>query len=121
MNDIFHLEINIPDFSRLLLWCILISFSGLCLTASLTLVMGRFFLAKKKHETAGRNAADEYFPVSLFLFELPIPLTKFQRVTSILDDKMKETLRLNLKLHYFFMLFAYLSLLFTGWYFLHHN
>jgi hypothetical protein len=106
-NDVFQYSIYITGFSNLLLWLMLICFSGACLTGGLMMVISRFFLDKD-----GRK-------FSIMAFELPLSFNKFKTLTGNISIATKDTVRMNLRLDYFFMPFAYLFLLFTGWYLLH--
>ncbi len=75
-----------------------------------------FFLTQKDKET-GRVRK-----FSILDFELPYSFTRFTKIMNNLSDKTKDTVRMNLKLDYYFMPFAYLFLFFGGWYIMqrHH-
>jgi hypothetical protein len=72
-------------------------------------VIRRFFLTK----TGSR--------FSIMDFELPYSFTKFKGIIDNITDKTKDTVRMNLKMDYYFMLFAYFFLFFAGWYILRHQ
>jgi hypothetical protein len=107
MNDVFTFTITIPDFSSLLLWLMLLCFLGCCVTLWPMLVMSRFFLRKDGTR------------FSILLFQLPFSISKFQSLVNNITGRTKDTVRMNLKLDYYFMPFVYLLLLFGGWYVLH--
>jgi hypothetical protein len=109
MNDAFTYTINIPDFSSLLLWLMLLCFLGCCITLWPMLVMSKFFLRKD----------GSHF--SILLFQLPFSISRFQALIDNISGRTKDTVRMNLKLDYYFMPFAYLLLLFAGWYLLHRH
>ena len=109
MNDIFSYTINIPDFSSLLLWLMLLCFLGCCVTLWPMLVMSKFFLRKDGSR------------FSIFLFQLPLSISKFQTLVDNITSRTKDTIRMNLKLDYFFMPFFYLLILFGGWLTLHRQ
>ena len=109
MNDVFSYTINIPDFSNLLLWLMLLCFLGCCVTLWPMLVMSKFFLRKDGSR------------FSILLFLLPLSVSKFQTLVDTITGRTKDTIRMNLKLDYFFMPFAYLLLLFGGWFTLHRQ
>jgi len=103
-NDVLNFHIQIQDFSRLLIWLMLLCFLGFCITGYAMLVSSRFFLTK----------TGQHF--SIIDFELPFSLSKFKSLIDNLTSKTKDTIRLNLQLDYYFMPFAYLLLFFAGWY-----
>lgn len=109
MNDVFSYNINIPDFSNLLLWLMLLCFLGCCVTLWPMLVMSKFFLRKDGSR------------FSILLFQLPLSVSKFKTLVDTITSRTKDTIRMNLKLDYFFMPFAYLLLLFGGWFTLHRQ
>lgn len=109
MNDVFTYTINIPDFGNLLLWLILLCFLGCCITLWPMLIMNRFFLRKDGSQ------------FSILLFQLPLSISKFQSLVDNISGRTKDTVRMNLKLDYYFMPFIYLLLLFGGWYVLHRQ
>ncbi len=109
-KDIFDYHIYIGDFSQLLLWLMVVCFLGLCITVRPMLVISRFFVTKK------------HTKFSIMNFKLPYSFTKFKGIIDNISDKTKDTVRMNLKLDYYFMPFAYLFLFFSGWYVLQrHN
>src|SRR5215218_1744864 len=116
MNDVFDYHIHIQDFSRLLIWLMLVCFLGLCITSWAMMVMSRFFLTGKDKETG------KIRKFSIIDFELPYSFTRFKNIVDHISDKTKDTVRMNLKMDYKFMPFAYLFLFFGGWYIMqrHH-
>lgn len=109
MNDVFEYHIQIEDFSSLLVWLMLLCLLGVCITGWPMLVMSKFFLTK----TGSR--------FSIINFELPFSFSKLKSIIENSTERTKETVRMNLKLDYYFMLFAYLLLFFAGWYVLHQQ
>ncbi len=103
-NDVFEYRIYIEHFSNLLIWLTLVCFLGLCVTGFAIIVISRFFLTK-----AGTR-------FSIIDFELPLSFTRFKGIIDNTTDNTKDTVRMNLKMDYLFMLFAYLFLFFGGWY-----
>ncbi len=103
-NDVFDYHIYIEQFSSLLIWLMLVCFLGLCITGFAMIVISRFFLTK----TGSR--------FSIIDFELPFSFTKFKGIVDNTTDNTKETIRMSLKMDYYFMLFAYSFLFFAGWY-----
>jgi hypothetical protein len=103
-QDVFDYHIHIEKFSNLLVWLIFICFAGLCLTGFPMLVMSRFFFTK----TGSR--------FSIINMELPFSFTKFRDIIDGTSNSTKDTMRMNLKLDYYFMIFAYLLLFFAGWF-----
>ena len=103
-QDVFDYHIHIENFSNLLVWLIFVCFGGLCLSGFPMVVISRFFLTKNGSR------------FSIMNFELPFSFTKFRDIIEGTTDKTKDTVRLNLKLDYYFMIFAYLLLFFAGWY-----
>jgi hypothetical protein len=108
-DDVFDYQIHIDNFSSLLLSLILVCFFGLCATAWRMFVISRFFLNKNGSR------------FSILNFELPYSFTKFKNIIENISDKTKDAVRMNLKLDYFFMPFAYLFLFFGGLYMLHRQ
>lgn len=109
MNDVFSYTINIPDFSNLLLWLMFLCFLGCCVTLWPMLIMSKFFLRKDGTR------------FSILLFQLPLSVSKFKTLVDTITDRTKDTVRMNLKIDYFFMPFAYFLLLFGGWLTLHRQ
>ncbi len=109
-NDFFEYHIYIKDFSRLLLWLMFVCFLGVFISGWAMSVMSRFFLTDK-----GRK-------FSIIDFELPYSFKRFKEIIDHISEKTKDTVRMNLKLDYYFMPFAYLLLFFGGWYIMqrHH-
>ena len=115
MNDVFDYHIHIQNFSRLLIWLMLVCLLGLFVTGWAMMVMGRFFLTEKNKES-GRVRK-----FSIIDFELPYSFTRFKNITDTLSKRTKDTVRMNLKLDYLFMPFLYLFLFFGGWYMMHRH
>lgn len=109
MNDAFNYTINIPGFSSLLLWLMLLCFLGCCVTLWPMLIMTQFFLRKDGSR------------FSILLFQLPLSISRFQSLVNDINGNTKDTVKMNLKLDYYFMPFAYLLLLFGGWFVLHQQ
>ncbi len=101
-NDFFEYHIYIKDFSRLLLWLMFVCFLGVFISGWAMSVMSRFFLTDK-----GRK-------FSIIDFELPYSFKRFKEIIDHISEKTKDTVRMNLKLDYYFMPFAYLLLFFGG-------
>ena len=109
MNDAFTYTVDIPGFSNMLLWLMLLCFLGCLVTLWPMLIMSQFFLRKDGTR------------FSILLFQLPLSISKFQSLVNDINGNTKDTVRMNLKLDYYFMPFMYLLLLFTGWYVLHQQ
>jgi hypothetical protein len=109
-NDYFDYHIHIEKFSALLLWLTVLCFLGILIIGYAMTVMSRFFLTEKDKETG------KVKKFSIIDFELPYSFTRFKNIIDNLSDNTKDTVRMNLKLDYKFMPFAYLFLFFGGWY-----
>jgi len=107
-NDYFDYHIHIQNFSSLLLWLTVLCFLGIFITGYPMSVMSRFFLTEKDKETG------KVSKFSIIDFELPYSFTRFKNIIDRLSDNTKDTVRMNLKLDYKFMPFAYLFLFFGG-------
>jgi len=115
-NDYFDYHIHIENFSALLLWLTLLCFLGIFITGYAMTVMSRFFLTEKDKDTG------KVKKFSIIDFELPYSFTRFKNLLGNLSANTKDTVRMNLKMDYKFMPFAYLFLFFGGWYIMqrHH-
>ena len=67
MNDAFNYTINIPGFSSLLLWLMLLCFLGCCVTLWPMLIMSQFFLRKD-----GSRFFNFAFSVTAFYFQVSV-------------------------------------------------
>ena len=105
-NDYFDYHIHIENFSALLLWLTVLCFLGIFVTGYAMSVMSRFFLTEKDKETGKVSR------FSIIDFELPYSFTRFKNLLGNLSDNTKDTVRMNLKMDYKFMPFAYLFLFF---------
>lgn len=115
-NDIFDYHIHIEHFSSLLLWLTLLCLLGIFITGWPMMMMSRFFLTEKDKDTG------KIRKFSIIDFELPFSFTRFKNIIDDISEKTKDIVRMNLKLDYKFMPFAYLFLFFGGWYIMqrHH-
>lgn len=115
-NDIFDYHIHIEHFSSLLLWLTILCLLGIFITSWPMMMMSRFFLTERDTDTG------KVRKFSIIDFELPYSFRRFRNIVDHISEKTKDTVRMNLKLDFKFMPFAYLFLFFGGWYIMqrHH-
>jgi hypothetical protein len=116
MNDSFDYHIHIEDFSSLLLWLTVVCLLGALVTTVPMIIMSRFFLTERD----AVNGRVKRF--SIIDFELPYSFSRFKSLIGNISEKTKDTVRMSLRMDYYFMPFAYLFLFFGGWYIMqrHH-
>ena len=116
MNDSFDYHIHIEHFSSLLLWLTVVCMLGAIVTTVPMIIMSRFFLTEKD----AVNKRVKRF--SIIDFELPYSFSRFKKLIGNISANTKDTVRMSLRMDYYFMPFAYLFLFFGGWYIMqrHH-
>ena len=116
MNDVFDYHIHVEHFSWLLLWLTVVCVIGAVVTTMPMITMSRFFLT----EADAISGRVKHF--SIIDFELPYSFSRFKNLIGHISEKTKDTVRMSLRMDYYFMPFAYLFLFFGGWYMMqrHH-
>ena len=105
----YTIYIERPD--QLLLWLMLLCLLGFLITGWAMTAMSRFFFYDASE---GKEREENLRPFSILQLELPWSYNKFQNITQHMPEKTKDTVRMQLRLDYYFMPFVYLFLFFGG-------
>ncbi|MBK7097641.1 MAG: hypothetical protein IPH58_03835 [Sphingobacteriales bacterium] len=110
-----NLQIYIANFDQILLWAGILLFLTTALTGSYLWSFSKNFYYNSVGSNKNENLQRKF---SILEVELPFRKTNFEKILQNLSSKTNQIIIKSLKADYFFMPFAYGTLLFFLWYFL---